>query len=179
MTHNHNLAKNILDASFNNICQMLKWKCMVLGKYYYQAVVYAVIGLVQLIKRKSLLKVDKEIILLGIFYIVIIILYIFFKKYIINYCPILMNGFKESSYPSSHTLITICLCGSSIMINKILYNNKTTKYVNVFSLAIIIITVIGRLLSGVHWFTDILGGILISLALLMTFYSFLHKIYPK
>ena len=26
MSHNHNLAKNILDASFNKICQLLKWK---------------------------------------------------------------------------------------------------------------------------------------------------------
>ena len=40
MTHNHNLAKNILDASFNNICQMLKWKCSILGKYYYQVDTY-------------------------------------------------------------------------------------------------------------------------------------------
>lgn len=141
--------------------------------------VYVVIGLVQLIKRKSLLKVDKEIILLGIFYIVIIILYVFFEKYIVNYHPILMNGFKESSYPSSHTLITICLCGSSIMINKVLYNNKTTKYVNIFSLAIIIITVIGRLFSGVHWLTDIIGGILIPLALVMQFFHSFIKHFPN
>ena len=82
------------------------------------AIMYAIIGVIQSVKRKSLFKVDKEIIILGLFYIVVISLYIFFEKFIVNYRPILMNGYLEASYPSSHTLMTICLCGSSIMINK-------------------------------------------------------------
>lgn len=142
----------------------------------FMAFTYALIGLIQLIKRKSLLKVDKEIIFLGIFYLIVISLYLFFEKIIINYRPILMNGFLEASYPSSHTLMTICLCGSSIIVNKKLYNNKITKFTNGLSVIIIIITVIGRLISGVHWFTDIIGGIIISLALLMTFYSTINLI---
>ena len=138
------------------------------------SMVYAIIGLKQLIKRKSIRKIDKEIIILGIFYIVVILIYILFEKYIINYRPILMNGFLEASFPSSHTLMTICLCGSSIIINNRLFKNKFTKIVNVISLFIIIITIIGRLISGVHWFTDIIGGILISSFLLMLFYSILN-----
>ena len=137
----------------------------------FMAIAYALIGLIQLIKRKSLFKVDKEIMILGLFYIVVISLYIFFEKVIVNYRPILMNGFLEASYPSSHTLMTICLCGSSIIVNKKLFNNKITKPMNILSLVIILITVIGRLISGVHWFTDIVGGIFISIALLMTLYS--------
>jgi len=135
------------------------------------SIVYAIIGLKQLIKRKSIRKVDKEIIILGIFYIVVILIYILFEKYIINYRPILMNGFLEASFPSSHTLMTVCLCGSSIIINNRLFKNKFTKIVNVISLFIIIITIIGRVISGVHWFTDIVGGMLISSFLLMLFYS--------
>ena len=137
----------------------------------FMAMAYALLGLVQLIKRKSLFKVDKEIIILGLFYIVVISLYIFFEKFIVNYRPILMNGFLEASYPSSHTLMAICLCGSSIIVNKKLFNNKITKIMNMLSLVIILITVIGRLISGVHWFTDIIGGMIISIALLMTLYS--------
>ena len=72
-----------------------------------------------------------------------------------------MNGFLEASYPSSHTLMTICLCGSSIIINKKMFNNKITKLMNMLSLTIVLITVIGRLISGVHWFTDIIVGIFI------------------
>ena len=140
------------------------------------AIVYAFIGLIQFIKRRSIFKVDKEIILLGLYYIIVIALYVFFEKVIINYRPILMNGFLEASYPSSHTLMTICICGSSILINKKLFNNKITKVINYLSIIIITITVVGRLISGVHWFTDIIGGILISSGLLMTFYSLLSII---
>ena len=138
------------------------------------SVVYAIIGLKQLMKRKSIKKVDKEILLLGVFYILVISIYILFEKCIINYRPILMNGFLEASFPSSHTLITICLCGSSIIVNNRLFKKKFTKMLNVISLFIIIITIIGRLISGVHWFTDIVGGILISSFLLMLFYSILN-----
>ena len=112
----------------------------------------------------------------GLYYIIVIALYVFFEKVIINYRPILMNGFLEASYPSSHTLMTICICGSSILINKKLFNNKITKVINYLSIIIITITVVGRLISGVHWFTDIIGGILISSGLLMTFYSLLSII---
>ena len=138
------------------------------------SVVYAIIGLKQLMKRKSIKKVDKEILLLGVFYILVISIYILFEKCIINYRPILMNGFLEASFPSSHTLMTICLCGSSIIINNKLFKNNFTKILNIISSIIIIITIIGRLISGVHWFTDIIGGILISSCLLMLFYSILN-----
>jgi len=141
----------------------------------FMAMIYAFIGFGQLIKRKNIFKVDKEIIILGLFYIVVIFLYVFFEKVIVNYRPILMNGFLEASYPSSHTLMTICLCGSSIIVNKTLFNNKMAKFANILSAVIITITVIGRLLSGVHWVTDIIGGILIGVALLMTLYSVIEE----
>ena len=145
----------------------------------FTAMIYALIGCVQLIKRKSIFKVDKEIIILGLFYIIVISVYVFFEKVIVNYRPILMNGFLEASYPSSHTLMTICLCGSSIMVNRRLFDNKIVKFVNVVLVVIILITVIGRLISGVHWFTDIVGGICISMALLMVLYSTMQTIKKK
>ena len=142
----------------------------------FMAIAYGLIGFIQLIKRKSLFKVDIEIMILGLFYIIVISLYIFFEKVIVNYRPILMNGFLEASYPSSHTLMAICLCGSSIIVNKKLFNNKITTFIDGLSVVIIFTTVIGRLISGVHWFTDIIGGIFISIALLMTLYSLVDVI---
>ena len=129
--------------------------------------IYALIGLKQLIKRKSLKKVDLELYALAGFYIVVAAVYFFFEKFIINYRPILMEGMLEASYPSSHTMITICLCGASILINKQLFDNKFTRVVNVVSVILTIVIVIGRFISGVHWTTDIVGGLLLSLALLM------------
>ena len=138
------------------------------------ALAYVLIGLIQLVKRKNVFKVDKEIIALGIFYVILAALYIAFEIFIVNYRPILMDGELEASYPSSHTMLTIFICGSAILINsKLFKDNKIAKITNVVALIIMIVTVIGRLLSGVHWFTDILGGIIIASALLMSYYTVL------
>ncbi len=133
--------------------------------------VYAFIGLFQWIKRRHPLKVDREILALGGFYIVTLSVYIFFENIIINYRPVFINGFIEASYPSSHTVMALCLCISSIMVNKRLYKSKLSKAMNIISAVIVAVTVLGRLISGVHWFTDILGGIIISSALLTCYYS--------
>lgn len=143
------------------------------------ALVYVFIGFKQLIKRKSLLKVDKEIYVLALFYVLVVGVYVFFEKFIINYRPILIDGLLEASYPSSHTLMSICLCGSSIIINKKLFKNKFGDIENVLSGILILLIVIGRIISGVHWFTDILGGIIISSTLLVIFYSIISSIKPK
>lgn len=142
------------------------------------ALMYAVIGLIQVIDRKSL-KVDKELIALGILYIIVILIYVFFEKCIINYRPVLIDGILEASYPSSHTLLSICICGSSLLINKYLFNNKKIyKYINIVSIISMVLIVLGRLLSGVHWASDIIGSIIISITLLKileTYYLSIKK----
>lgn len=142
------------------------------------ALMYAVIGLIQVIDRKSL-KVDKELIALGILYIIVILIYVFFEKCIINYRPVLIDGILEASYPSSHTLLSICICGSALLINKYLFNNKKIyKYINIISIISMVLIVLGRLLSGVHWASDIIGSIIISITLLKileTYYLSIKK----
>lgn len=142
------------------------------------ALMYAVIGLIQVIDRKSL-KVDKELIALGILYVVVILIYVFFEKCIINYRPVLIDGILEASYPSSHTLLSVCICGSALLINKYLFNNKKIyRYINIVSIISMILIVLGRLLSGVHWASDIIGSIIISITLLKileTYYLSIKK----
>ena len=142
------------------------------------ALMYAIIGLIQVIDRKSL-KVDKELIALGILYIIVILIYVFFEKCIINYRPVLIDGILEASYPSSHTLLSICICGSALLINKYLFNNKKIyKYINIISIISMVLIVLGRLLSGVHWASDIIGSIIISITLLKileTYYLSIKK----
>ena len=142
------------------------------------ALMYAVIGLIQVIDRKSL-KVDKELIALGILYVVVILIYVFFEKCIINYRPVIIDGVLEASYPSSHTLLSICICGSALLINKYLFNNKKIyKYINIVSIISMVLIVLGRLLSGVHWASDIIGSIIISITLLKileTYYLSIKK----
>ena len=131
--------------------------------------VFAVTGLVQLIKRRSLLKVDREILSLGGLYIVVIGLYLFFENVIINYRPIIMpdNTSPEASFPSSHTMLVCVIMGSAAMlINRYIRNKPLNRILRALCYVIIGVTVVGRLIAGVHWFTDILGGILISVTLL-------------
>lgn len=136
------------------------------------AIVFAIIGLIQFIKRKSLLKVDRPLLLLGVFYILVICAYIIFEKFIVNYRPIIMDVSLEASYPSSHTMIVFSIMSSAIILFDKMIKNKTTRIVlKSFSALIILITVIGRIFSGVHWFTDIVGGLLLGIGLTMLYYS--------
>lgn len=131
---------------------------------------YALLGLGQLIKRKRIAKVDKEIIILGIFYILVLGIYIFFEKWIVNYRPILIDGILEASYPSSHTMLSIFVCGSAIILNKQLFKDKKwLKVVNGFNYLLLFSILGGRILSGAHWITDILGGVLFAVALLVSY----------
>ena len=133
------------------------------------AFVFAVVGLVQLIKRRSLFKVDGEIIFLGLLYIIVIGLYILFELAIVNYRPIIMpdGTHPEASFPSSHTMIVCVIMGSTIpLIGKYIKTKEIKDTLEAACVAVMAVTVIGRLIAGVHWFTDICGGILISAALL-------------
>lgn len=138
--------------------------------------IYGLIGLSQLIKRKSIKKVDKEIIVLGIFYVIVICLYVFFEKVIINYRPVILNGVLEASFPSSHTLLAIFVCGSGVIVNNRLFKDfEYKKIINILLMVLLCLIVIGRLISGVHWFSDILGGVIIACTLLYIFNYVLNK----
>ena len=138
----------------------------------------ALIGIYQMIKRKSLKKVDRELKLLVPFYAAIAAVYLFFEKlFIVNYRPFILDGELEPSYPSSHTLFAICICCSSMMVIARLLREKRAKlaiFINLALTLLMIVTVIGRLLSGVHWITDILGGFFIASNLLFFFAAFLQ-----
>ena len=142
--------------------------------------IYGLIGLVQLIKRKSLFKIDREIIALGILYVLDIIIYMAFEKVIVNYRPILIDGKLEASYPSSHTILAFTVCLSSMVVcAKYIKSKKLTNLAYFVTMLLLTLVALGRTLSGAHWLTDIIGGILISFTLLMIFYSIIHYNKPK
>lgn len=131
---------------------------------------FGVVGLVELIKRKSLFKVDKDIILLGIYYVFVIFLYLLFEMIVINYRPILIDGYKESSYPSSTTLLVLSVMPTlSFETNRRLKNKWVRLAINLFSVSFSLFMVIGRLISGVHWISDIIGSIILSSGLFIMY----------
>ena len=128
--------------------------------------IYGCIGLYQLIKRKSLLKVDKEVIKLGVFYVLMLVVYVLFEKLEINYRPVLIDGNLEASFPSSHTILAICICFSSLITSKKYFNKKYIKRINIITIVITSLVLLLRTISGVHWISDIIGGIIISFTLI-------------
>ena len=120
---------------------------------------FAALGFSQLIKRKSLFKVDYDMIILGIYYVIVILSYLIFEMIPINYRPILIDGFLEASYPSSTTLLVL---GVMPTLSEQLNRRHKKVFVNVFTICFSTFMVLGRLISGVHWLTDIIGSILLS-----------------
>ena len=128
--------------------------------------IFAGIGGIQLIKRRSLFKVDYDIIFLGIYYVIVILSYLVFEMIPINYRPILIEGFMEASYPSSTTLLVLSVMPTLIFqVNLRLENVTVKKMIYVLISIFSAFMVIGRLVSGVHWFTDIVGSVLLSTGL--------------
>ena len=138
---------------------------------------FAILGLYQLIKRKSIRKVDSDILLLGGFYLVVMAVYVLFEYVVINHRPVLINGCLEVSYPSSTTMLVMCVMPTAMMQLGSRISNKMIKYcINTAILIFTIFMVYGRLISGVHWVTDIVGGALCSGGL-VTFYDSCIKAY--
>jgi undecaprenyl-diphosphatase len=140
---------------------------------------FAVVGLVQWIRRKNIWKVDREILVLGGLYFILIGLYVLFELAVVNYRPIIMPGstHPEASFPSSHTMLVCVIMGSAIpILGKYVKSETLCAALQVICAAIITITILGRLISGAHWFTDILGGILISVMLLNLYAAILERI---
>ena len=141
----------------------------------FTALGFAILGAFQWIKRKNILKVDTSLIILGGFYIIVVFLYFFFESNVINYRPILINGYLEASYPSSTTLLVLCVMPTAILqLNSRIKSSLIRKIVSVLIVCFIVFMVVGRLVSGVHWFSDIIGGILLSSGLVMLYKSLLN-----
>lgn len=141
------------------------------------AVGFGLLGIFQLIKAKSIKGVDKKIIALGIFYALVIASYIVFEIFTVNYRPVIIDQKLSASFPSSHTMIVLCIMSTAmIQFHYLIYSKPLKWTLNFLSTVIICITVIGRLISGVHWFTDILGGILLGASLIFIYYGSVLKI---
>lgn len=130
---------------------------------------FGCLGLCQWIKRKNLFKVDHSLLVLGGFYIVVMTLFLLFEILIINYRPVLIGGILESSYPSSTTLLVLCVMPTAIM--QFRQRSRQLRFLSTAFTLFTVFMVIGRILSGVHWITDIIGGIFLSTGLVLMYTS--------
>ena len=141
---------------------------------------FALMGLLQIVKeKKSFLEVDHVILVLGVLYLILIVLYVLFDKIPFNYRPVLLpdESELEASFPSTHTLMICTIMGSAVVAwgELFKYNEGILKILKIASCAVIVIGVAGRVLAGVHWFTDIIAGVLFSATLISAYRDTLDK----
>lgn len=131
---------------------------------------FAALGLAQWIKRKSITRVDRSILVLGGFYVVVLAVYVLFEKVVINYRPVLIDGVLEASYPSSTTMLVMCVMPTAAMQLHNRIQRKPARWFVVAAITVFtVFMVVGRLISGVHWVSDIIGGALLSGFLVMLY----------
>lgn len=131
---------------------------------------FALLGLCQWIRRGSIRRVDSSILLLGAFYVLVLACYVFFEAVVINYRPVLIDGKLEASYPSSTTMLVLCVMPTAIMEVRRRMRPVPLKRILIWMMSLFtLFMVIGRMISGVHWFTDIVGGMLLSAGLVMLY----------
>jgi undecaprenyl-diphosphatase len=129
-------------------------------------ITFGAVGFFQLIKRKSLFKVDFDIIVSGVYYVMVVLCYLFFEMYPINFRPILINGIAEASYPSSTTLLVLTVMPTIVSLTDCrIKNEKVKKIIRYVTVVFCLFMVTGRVVSGVHWITDIIGSVFLSAGL--------------
>ncbi len=135
---------------------------------------FGVLGLVQLIRRKSLMKVDRDIRLLGVYYVIVIAAYLAFEMIPINYRPVLVDGMAkpESSYPSSTTLLVLSVMPTLVFqVKRRMADTTARKTMIVLTVLFTAFMVVGRTVAGVHWLTDIIGSMILSAGLYLVYRS--------
>ena len=139
---------------------------------------FGVLGFAQMIARRSVLKVDTDILILGVFYILVIAAYLFFEKVVINYRPVLINGILEASYPSSTTLLVLSVMPTLVFqARRRLKNVAAIKAISILTIAFSVFMVAARLVSGVHWLTDIVGAVLLSAGMFLIYRAAASKFF--
>lgn len=137
---------------------------------------FGLLGLIQWIGRRSVCRVDRDLLVLGGYYVVVMAVFLLFESVVINYRPILIEGVLEASYPSSTTLLVMCVMPTAMMqLKDRIKNSLIRRILYAIIVGFVAFMVIGRLVSGVHWFSDIVGGALLSAGLVLMYSAFAGK----
>ncbi|MBR2366613.1 MAG: phosphatase PAP2 family protein [Oscillospiraceae bacterium] len=139
------------------------------------AAAFSLWTLIQMIRRRGIFRAEKRLLLLLGFYALVAVIYVLFDHLVINYRPVILDEGLELSYPSSHTLLAMCVMGTAaVQLGVRFAERKAIRNLTVCTcVLLLVLTVVGRALSGVHWLTDIIGSILLSAALVFLYVGLL------
>lgn len=133
---------------------------------------FGILGLIQWVKRKHVRRVDDSLFVLGGFYLVTMAVYVLFETFVVNYRPVQIDGVLEASYPSSTTMLVMCVMPTAILqVKSRIKNSLLRGWVLFIMIAFTVFMVVARLVSGVHWLTDVVGGALLSGGLVLMYRS--------
>ena len=140
---------------------------------------FGALGLAQWLRRRKLRKVDGSLLLLGGFYAAVLAAYAAFEVAAVNFRPVLIGGVLEPSYPSSTTVLVLCILpAAALQLRRRMTSGVLRRAVIAALCAFAALMVALRLLSGVHWLSDIVGGILLSGGL-TALYAYLERFAKK
>ena len=139
--------------------------------------VFAVLGFFQWIKRKSLKKVDKELLWAILPLSLMAATYVIFEKFIIlNVRP---NGSGEPSFPSTHTMVAATIFFiTAIILPKYIKSRAARITLDLMMLIFIILVSIGRVLANMHWVSDVCAGLVFA-AIFATIYYLIIRRYKN
>ena len=137
---------------------------------------FGILGLGQWVRRKKLRRVDRDLLILGGFYLAVAAFFVAFECFAVNFRPVLIEGRLEASYPSSTTLLVLCVMSTvQMQLRRRLRPCALRRRVCTMLPCFTAFMVLARLLSGVHWLTDILGGAILSAALVTAYRAVLRS----
>ena len=106
--------------------------------------------------------------------IAMLFFYLLFEVLKLNWRPVILKEGLEASYPSTHTLLAVCAAGGAAIFLSRLKIRRELRLIGIAALCFVgFMTVLCRLLSGVHWVTDVLGGVILGAALLQLYRTLL------
>lgn len=156
--------------SYSDFCYKIT-KIIALFSFMY-VFFFAFMGIWQLIRGKSFKKVDTAILGLGGLYVITALFYVLFEVLVINFRPILVDGELEASFPSTHTMLAVTILGSACVY--FIYRLKKPQMYVTANIVLIVMMAVCRLISGVHWCTDIIGGVILGCALISLYLAFMQ-----
>lgn len=134
--------------------------------------VFGVTGLVQVIRRKGILRADRALYVMAGGLVLLAVAYVFFEIFVINCRPVLDEGELAASYPSSHAMLATAVAGMGAAY---LFGRCKSRVLHGLIGSCLIglacVTTALRLLGGVHWLSDIVGGVLLGLVITFGYLS--------
>ncbi len=136
--------------------------------------IFVILAICQWISRKSLKKVDKELLWFPLPLALVAATYVVFDKFLVlNTRP---DGSGEPSFPSTHVMVaTTIFLLAAIVLPKYIKSKVACAVLYVFMLAFIALVSAGRVLANKHWLSDVLGALGFAIVFALIYYLIIRR----